>query len=375
MSSVSGIFDKSEVYNNVHENKSSFADILSGKNAFYKADDYVETTKRDFSVKSTLPATYVWNTQGKIMRVVKTIFSYLFFPVLLVHSLAGKHTGLLPASNLEMMGLDEGHAVRSRKNMDFDGEWKYKRFTIDVDGYQIDTVITGKASTLGNGRWVVDSNGNGEFYEYKLKDREFTQFLTGMNSNGIVFNYPGVASSSDGPSRYAMAKAYRAVLKFVEEEIQAKKIVGKGFSIGGGTQGDALNNYKLKPDIKYVFIKIKTFYDLAAAASYLTHPILGGLVKLLGWNLSSVESSKNLPVPEIVVQTAAVDEPEELKDSSKLIGDGVIANEASLAKVLLDDDSCPKHNKTFIGVYGGHNTPFDTSSLIKKAKEYLGDEA
>ena len=372
MASITGSFDRSESFNNVHEN--SFADSLSGDNAFYKASDYVETTKRDFSVTTTLPTTYVWNTQSKIVRIAKRIFSIIFFPILIynvVHSLAGK-VALLPSSTPFLMGLPEHHAELTRKKIDLESEWKYKRLTVEVDGYNIDAVVTGRASTFGNGKWVLDSNGNGEYYEGKLDGFEFKQFLTDMDSNGIVFNYPGVGASSGAPNRYAMAKAYRAILNFLENEIKAKQIVGRGYSIGGGVQGDALNDHELKEGIKYVFIKIKTFTDLATAASYVTLPILGFLVKILGWNMGSVESSKKLKAPEIIVQTASVIDHEELKDASKIIDDGVIAYAASLAKALLDDETCPKHNKTFFGVSSNHFYQIpNTKFLIKKVKEYL----
>ena len=134
----------------------------------------------------------------------------------------------------------------------------------------------------------------------------------------------------------------------------------------------SVNVLILKKGIKYVFIKIKTFTDLATAASYVILPILGFLVKILGWNMGSVESSKKLKAPEIIVQTASVIDHEELKDASKIIDDGVIAYGAALAKALLEDESCPKQNKTFFGVSSNHFYQIpNTKFLIKKVKEYL----
>ena len=66
------------------------------------------------------------------------------------------------------MGYPENYANDSRSNISLDGEWKYKRITVEVDGYKIDATIVGKATTLNNGRWMLASNGNGEFYEDKL---------------------------------------------------------------------------------------------------------------------------------------------------------------------------------------------------------------
>ena len=72
--------------------------------------------------------------------------------------------------------------------------------------------------------------------------------------------------------------------------------------------------------------------------------------------MDSVESSKKLKASEIILQTANVNEAEVLVDSAKIIDDGVILASASLAKVLLDDDSCPKENKVFIGIPERHNS-------------------
>ncbi|MBA3603759.1 MAG: hypothetical protein H0W50_09000 [Parachlamydiaceae bacterium] len=57
---------------------------------------------------------------------------------------------------------------------------------------------------------------------------------------------------------------------------------------------------------------------------------------------------------------------EEIFDSSKIINDGVIFANASLAKVLLDDPTCPKENKVFLGIKEGHNTSlsYQTTQLL-----------
>jgi len=338
----------------------AFSDILSGKNAFYNASDYLESTQRDFAATS-LPVTYSWETESKTTRISKQILSTVIFPVGIfksLHSLAGK-IALLPASNPGLMGYPPNHATESRLNITLNGEWKYKRINIDVNGYKIDAIIVGKDSTLGNGRWVLPSLGNGEFCEDKLAyGDDFTQLLTEVNGNAVVFNYPGVGASSGLPNREAMAKAYRAILTFLEDKkkgVGAREIIGYGHSIGGGVQGDALKTHKLKKDIQYVFVKSRTFSTLKIEASVLTNSPLGFLVKALGWNMDSVESSKELQVPEIIMQTARVKSYEELADSSKIIDDGVIPAKASLAKALLDDNQCPKDRKLFIGMPEHHN--------------------
>ncbi len=271
------------------------------------------------------------------------------------------------------MGYNANHANNVRSNIPLNTEWKYKRLTIAVDGYEIDAMIMGKESTLVNGRWLLASNGNGEFYEDRLSSREFKQIVSEIDGNAIVFNYPGVGASSGLPNRQAMAKAYRAMLTFLEKEAEASEIIGYGFSMGGGVQGDALNTHELKEDVKYVFVKKQTFSDIASAATHLTNSrVLGFIVRFFGWNSSSVESSKKLQAPEIIIQTADVENTIELTDGSKVVHDIAIPAEASLAKVLLDDDQCPKGNKTFFGIREDHMTELkDTSFLTNQIEAYF----
>ncbi|MFN4174012.1 MAG: hypothetical protein ACK4HV_02780, partial [Parachlamydiaceae bacterium] len=184
--------------------QSSFKDVLEGNHAFYRADDYIESTKRDFSASKALPPIYVYNTQSKVARVAIALFSIIVFPLFLytlIHAAAGKYARILPASNPALSGLPADYAEHMRNKIDLHSDWKYKRFSIEVNGDLVDGVVTGKATTFGNGKWVIDSNGNNEWYEEKLLNPNYKQFLTDTKSNGIVFNYRGVGASSGLPNR------------------------------------------------------------------------------------------------------------------------------------------------------------------------------
>ncbi len=371
-----GVSAKESIYS--HPHSTSIKDILNGAKAFYNQPDYLDATKQDFAQNKPLPVNYTWNTEYKIIRIAKQILSIIIFPIgiyQLLHALTGK-VALLPASSPSLLlGLYRDFAKDCLSDISLRDEWKYKRITVEVDGYKIDAMIVGKESTLNNGRWILDSNGNAEFYECKLsRGSDFYEILSQVNGNAIVFNYPGVGASSGLPNRQAMAKAYRAMLNLLEDQnngIGAKEIIGYGYSIGGGVQGDALKTHELKKDVKYVFVKSRTFSDLSTIASILTIKPLGLLVKMLGWNIDSIESSKKLQAKEIIMQTADVTKHEELNDSSKIIDDGIIAADASLAKALLDDNKCLKKNKVFIGMPETHNEPFNPSFLAKKINELL----
>lgn len=364
-----------------------FSDVLSGSNAFYAQENYEETTRDEFAQKEALPTvSYRYEIDSKVKRIAKFIFSVIVFPVglyNLIHGLAGK-LAIVLAATPATLGYRDGHADTSRQDV-LNGSnegWKYKRLTIEVDGYKIDAVIMGKPSTLNNGKWVLASNGNGEFYEDKLQAPDFKHIVAGLNANALVFNYPGVAASTGTlPTREALSKAYRAMLSFLEDQekgIGAKEIIGFGHSLGGGVQGDALQKHSLQEDIKYLFVKGRTFSNLAQEVTALMGRPFGFLIKVFGWNIDSVASSKSLQVPEIILQTAA-NVPygsynENLNNSQDILSDGVIPAEASLAKALLDDHDCPKDNKLFVGIRERHNDelhPHLRNFLIQAINERL----
>ncbi|EFB41568.1 hypothetical protein pah_c028o015 [Parachlamydia acanthamoebae str. Hall's coccus] len=355
----------------------SFKDLLKGKKAFYKRPDYVETTKQDFSQNPSLQVSYTWNSESRVIRIAKKIFAIIIFPIgihKLLHSLAGK-IFLLPSSTPVIIGYPENYADQVRSNISLHSEWRYKRIAIQVDGYKIDATIVGKTSTLSNGRWVLESLGNGQFCEEELMEEStFKKILTSLHGNGLVFNYPGVGSSTGLPSRKAMAKAYRAMLNFLEDQkigIGAKEIIGYGHSIGGGSQSDALKKHPLKKDIKYVFVKSRSFSTLYRTAIHVTYRPLAFLVKILGWNMNSSKVSEKLQAPEIILQTAKVASYEEIKNSSKIIDDGIITAKASLAKKLLDDEKCAKRNKIFIGIPDDHFAELSDPTFLATRIESL----
>lgn len=418
MSIGSVSFPKVSTYEQSHSN--FFKDILYGDKAFYKQSNYLDATRQDFAQSKPLPVNYLWNTEYKIIRIAKQILSIIIFPIgiyKLLHALVGKEY-ILPASNPSLMGISKDYTEHLRSHTSLESEWKYKRITVEVDGYKIDAVIMGKESTLNNGRWMLASNGNGAFYEQELaaKDCDVKALLGGINGNAIVFNYPGVGASSGLPNRQAMTNAYRAMLTLLEDQkngIGAKEIIGYGHSIGGGVQGDALKTHKLKEDVRYVFVKSRTFSDLSTIASALTIKPLGFLVKILGWNMGSVESSKKLQVPEIIMQKVsfyglfclgflegALNLPVQevrvgdgyvdlkkvqqvifsedfthtpLEDCNIIANDGVIPGSASLAGVLLQDKGwSPRENQIFIGISETHTASLkDSSCFAGKIEELL----
>jgi hypothetical protein len=352
----------------------SFPGLLTPEKAFYNHPNYLENTQKDFSKTTTVPVTYTWNTQHIAFRIVKLVLSIIIFPISLYkffHVLAAKIALLISSQSKYIKPAHE-----NRNRISLSDVWKYKRITIQVDGCNVDAMIVGKADTLNNGRWVLTSGGNSELYENVLcQSTELNQMLNDIKGNALVFNYPGVGASSGLPTRSGMEKAYRAMLAFLEDKnkgIGAKEIVMYGYSMGGGTQSMGLKKHNLKEDIKYVVVKNKSYWSLEETASYLAGKILGLLLKILGWDINCAKISKKLNIPEIILQTAQVNDYEILTDSSKIIDDGVIHRNASLAKKLLDSKSFPHKNKLILGVKENHFEPFlDTTFLSRHIENFL----
>lgn len=305
----------------------SLGSILTGPSAFYNQPDYKETTGRELRLKERSSFSLTYNSEHILLRITKLILSIVVFPIGLyqvIHGLAGK--AIVPASLYRLsssvlakllpqglLGSLPSSSIfeECRAQIDLDGEFCYKRITVHVDGYAIDAMIMGKASTLHNGRWMLHSVGNGDFYENHAGSTQLKKFITKLDSNAILFNNPGVGSSSGFlVHRDTLAKAYSAMLRLLEDKekgIGAKEIIGYGHSLGAAIQADALQSHTLKKEIKYVFIKKQTFSNLSETAAELTgYPIVAKLIKLFRWNIDCVRSSKQLKASEVILQSAAL---------------------------------------------------------------------
>ncbi len=158
---------------------------------------------------------------------------------------------------------------------------------------------------------------------------------------------------------WILFKAYQAMLNALEDQkngMAAREIIPYGHSIGAAIQAEALSHHSFKKGIKYVVVKSRTFDELVKIV-FKFYGLLAGLtVQLLNWNIKLVNASKNLKVPEIILQTANVLTAANINNKPHLIhSDGVISADTALAKTLMDDPTCSKQNKYFIGIPETHN--------------------
>ncbi|MGK5595314.1 MAG: CPn0927/CPn0928 family alpha/beta hydrolase fold protein [Parachlamydiaceae bacterium] len=346
--------------------------------SFISSADYEQRARRELSQDRASGTAYEWNTKHKVLRIAETIFSIICFPVKVrraLHALGG--TIMIPARQFDRQAI-----TQLRSSFKLDDDIFYKRMTIKCDGRVIDVVLAAKKDTLKNGRWLIGSLGNEQCYEQtlpssRIESSELTDLMHELNSNLLVFNYPGVGASPGRPSKRAAIKAYRAVLSLLEDPqgLGAKEIIGYGHSIGGGFQGEAVRQHRLKKGIKYVFVKSRTF-DSTSSFAKMMGRLQWLLLHALGWNIKTYEGSKRLKAPEIIIQTVSPQDadPEKyviLKSNKRIAdNDGIIPKEASLAHKLIQKKRF--QNKVFIGVPEGHNERLrDISFVADRIEEVL----
>ena len=391
------------------------SDLVFGQNAFYNQKDYQAKTKTEFQTRSAPLPSHVVETGNKALRIAKqtlfllgaalilyatfyrfgslfSSFQKLKLPSVSEIPLAPK--ALLAAYTLPQafhkcagtlvipgfwIGLE---ASNWRKNIDpeaFDESGhKIKRFSIQVDGYTIDAVLTMRNKGEDNGRWTLISGGNGELYEALsipgYRD-SYLRMLDALESNSIYFNYAGVGASSGLPDHDIILKAYEAMMTILEDDLKANEILLYGHSIGGGVQGEALKNHELKEGVCYLAIKSRTFLDFADTAADVLFKPLDSLIRLVNWNFNSKESSPNEKCPQIILQTTSGEWYQDLSKNPETIEfDGVISSVVSLAYNLLKEPITLKHTH-FMGIPEAHNSSFliDPRPLADKVNRMLKD--
>lgn len=246
-------------------------------------------------------------------------------------------------------------------------KWEGIRVAIECNGKKIDAYIVarkyqGQNGIETNGRWMVCSNGHGGIAEFTDMNN-LTSDSEDYHTNMIFYNYPSI-SCSEGETivsslqmggqwgtRNAMVASHEAVMRFVEEEIKATEIIDYGISMGGGVQGHARKRHDYKPYIRYVDMSDQTYRTLEDAVRSMKGNELAGLVKPLGWQLST-KSAEKMKHPQIVIHKAT-----QLYPTSKkhILPDGLFSAEGSLPGYLLSKSE-KWTNKKFIGIQGDHGS-------------------
>lgn len=360
--------------------------VLSGPEAFYNRSDYETVTKRELEEHEPLPPSEIFEFESKISRLSSDVFSSIFFPWGIYRSLHTMYGNLFfQPENASRI------ATQVRAHINLNTEWKYRRFTLLVDGIPVDAMIVGRPSTLGNKRWMVLSIGITKVFECLLIDNPeafhpghppgigpLQKLLKLTNANIVLYNYPGMGDTGGSINKSTMQKVHEAILRFIEDRVQATEIIDYGHSFGGANQADTWTTHTAKSNIRYVLVKDRSPTLLGDAVEN-----LGGRDKaiansLFGWQINTVPISDNLKYPEIhIMSVKHIDHPMLFTDAAQIVasekdsfaptyGDTVIPYKASTAMHYLHQ---PPHNvhKVIIGVPDDHGATITEPTLVAEA--------
>lgn len=343
----------------------------------YESNHYETTVQAEFAQLSPLPPCYVWKESRPLVvtREIGTCLVYIVQAVARVmyeflHRVIGQ---LIVASCWESNSTAakvRGKLLQSNEKPFL--SYIYKRSSIMVDGRPVDIIMMGTKKTWQKRRWTIMTGGNAELGEDCAL--RFRPLLSHLKSNGIFFNLPGVGSSPGSISRDAAERAYRGVLAFLEdgkEGVGADEIVLYGYSLGAAVQADALRSLEPKPHIRYVAVKDRTFSRLDSLISSIIFIGLGEVARWFGWDMDVATASKNLRIPEVILQTTTSRVAEDYHQVSgrevQCYDDGMIPAHLALAHELRDDPS-----KTILSLCGNHcSSTYAPEILAKKINAIL----
>jgi hypothetical protein len=243
-------------------------------------------------------------------------------------------------------------------------DWKIKREPFNIDGNYIDTILIGSPATLFNRvqkRWMIFSLGCADFYEDLLLEPNFRYLLRSLQTNCLIVNYPNTAQSKGPRNKELAIRAYQVALHVLENIIQANQIILWGFSLGGGTQAEALKNHVFNANIRYVKIDMQTFSSLSTEATSLCHLGIGKAIVNSGWEMSPLSTARILTIPQIVLNRA--------NNLGQAISDGVIPATASLIFALQQQPLPP--NLEIMPLKSKHGKTLTTSEIDRIAPRIL----
>lgn len=271
---------------------------------------------------------------------------------------------------------------------------KYKtvRKSVEVNGNKVDMVFLGKKKSLKkNGRWILFSLPNNACFENELTYSSTLRKLKKLDANAVFFNYPSVGCSEGEANQGAMVAAYHAMLKLLEDKVEAKQIIMIGTSIGGGVEGTALRDYEFKMGVTYLSVIEQSFSNInlvtddllqeASPALNLFVPnaiskLASTSLKKAGWSLESLTSAhqlENKEIRQVIIQNSRIRNAR-VCHAHEIVGDGIISAETSYAKAILSQEDRQWQTKRIVGVTAPHVRDYETEEedmIMEAIKEEL----
>ena len=208
------------------------------------------------------------------------------------------------------------------------------------DGISYSGLLMGSPGTIENGKWVLQATGNAQPIEYS---ESYFHDYQSTGYNLLMVNGPGVGRSEGTATAESLGHPQEIALTYLEQVIQATRIVLSGFSLGAGAISQAIKEHDFQFETtKYLVIQQMTFDSTANVAhKFLSHrntcctsclaPIARCIIQWTGLNVDNTDASRRLlelEIPEVIIQAG---------NSVGFQHDGVIPAEATHARTVLQE--------------------------------------
>lgn len=242
--------------------------------------------------------------------------------------------------------LRSSSIARERENLRKDMMRKgyfFREVTVEKNGCRYSGFMLGKNEHAQNGQWVLQAQGNSVSVEESAQ--KFAEAYGELGFSTLFLNGPGVGESEGEATPDQIGEAQQGGIELLEF-CSAKKIVIAGFSLGAAAVGKAIEKHKFRSDIQYLVIRQMAFNNCSTVAE--KHAGRVGKYSIIdrGLEMDNVQSSmrlQQLDIPEIIIQSSKIcqpellipDGPDENLAKDAFADDGVIPADASLGYSLI----------------------------------------
>lgn len=282
---------------------------------------------------------------------------------------------LYPAQNslkkLIISKFQNGHLDEARAKVALEmkaNNYVVRHINLQKNNVQYSAMLIGHQNTIENGQWVLQATGND--WPIEKVASKFAEKYYEVGYNLLMVNGPGVGRSEGAATPKSIGDAQEVGIRFLEEMIDAKKIIIAGYSLGGAAVGMAILEHNFAPNLdkrKYLVIRQMTFdrtSNIFRNYAHILYPKLKPIVKqLVIWadcEMDSVAASKKLEeisIPECIIQAG---------NEQSFSHDGMIPLRSTLGYRLIKEKISGK-TKTFHRIpNANHAFPFEqTLSAIR----------
>jgi hypothetical protein len=258
------------------------------------------------------------------------------------------------------------------RDRSLDRYFEHSRFVVNTDDAALDALFLRQQGIQSFDRILLYCCSEAELAEGNLYNKEVLTLARKIKAHVVLWNYPGIASSTGASSRANMVDAYRKVLHVVEKKMGAKQIVTYGHSMGASVAMEGLSRYRFNPNTYHMMVARSTLSTTAQGISAEYGRLAGYGVRALGWNFNNVASLAKIPGKCLVVQTAAVAGIEELERREQIVPDGAWNEpEASLGYALLSSAARSTSDRPWkvLGIREGYGATLNNRSIALLARE------